>query len=48
LAGNALGVHAHEVIGAVQKYALLIIALAILAAGIFIFIQSRRAQRNPS
>ncbi len=42
LAGNALGNHAHEVIGAVQKYALLIIALAVVAAILFVFVQSRR------
>ncbi len=48
LAGNALGEHSHEVIGAVQKYALLIIALAVVAAVIFIFVRSRAAQRNPS
>lgn len=50
LAGNALGAHANEVIGAVQKYALLIIVLAVVAAGIFLFVQSRRGrvQRKPS
>lgn len=42
LAGNALGNHAHEVIGAMQKYALLIIVLAIVAAVAFVFVQSRR------
>lgn len=42
LAGNALGNHAHEVIGAVQKYALLIIVLAIVAAVAFVLVQSRR------
>lgn len=46
LAGNALGVHAHEVIGAVQKYALLIIVLAVVAAVLFVFLRTR--QRNPS
>lgn len=47
LAGNALGNHAHEVIGAVQKYAILIIALAVVAGALFVFWRSR-AQRNPS
>lgn len=42
LAGNALGEHAHEVIGAVQKYAIVIIALAVVALAIFVFLQSRR------
>ena len=45
LAGNLLGTHSHEVIGAVQKYALLIIALAVLAAILFVFVRTRRAQR---
>lgn len=44
LAGNALGAHANEVIGAVQKYALLIIVLAVVAAILFIFVRSRRAK----
>ncbi|HEY9180155.1 MAG TPA: DedA family protein [Candidatus Baltobacteraceae bacterium] len=44
LAGNALGNHAHEVIGAVQKYALLIIALAVIAAIIFVYVKTRRSQ----
>ncbi len=44
LAGNALGVHAHEVIGTVQKYAVLIIALAVIAAAIFVFVKTRRSQ----
>lgn len=48
LAGNALGAHSEAVIGAVQKYALLIIALAVLATVLFVFVRSRRAQRNPS
>lgn len=48
LAGNALGAHANEVIGAVQKYALLIIVLAVVAAILFIFVRSRSTQRNPS
>lgn len=49
LAGNALGVHAHEVIGAFQKYALLIIALVVVALAVFVFLQSRRkAYRKPS
>lgn len=42
LAGNALGEHADVVIGAVQKYALLIIALAVVAVIAFVFVQSRR------
>lgn len=45
LAGNLLGTHSHEVIAAVQKYALLIIALAVLAAILFVFVRTRRAQR---
>jgi membrane protein DedA with SNARE-associated domain len=48
LAGNALGAHADAVIGTVQKYALLIIALAVLAAILFIFVKSRGSQRSPS
>jgi membrane protein DedA with SNARE-associated domain len=48
LAGNALGAHADQVIGVVQKYALLIIVLAVVAAILFIFVRSRSAQRNPS
>ncbi|HET9096961.1 MAG TPA: DedA family protein [Candidatus Baltobacteraceae bacterium] len=50
LTGNALGTHSHEVIAAVQKYALLIIALAVVAVVIFLFVQSRRGrvQRKPS
>ena len=48
LAGNALGEHSHEVIAGVQKYALLIIALVVVAAIVFFVLRSRRAQRNPS
>lgn len=48
LAGHALGAHSHDVIAAVQKYALLIIALVVLAAVLFFVLRSRRAQRNPS
>jgi membrane protein DedA with SNARE-associated domain len=44
LAGYALGAHADEVIGAVQKYALLIIVLAVVAAGLFVFLKTRRSQ----
>jgi membrane protein DedA with SNARE-associated domain len=44
LAGNLLGTHSHEVIGAVQKYALLIIALAVLAAVLFVFLKTRRSR----
>lgn len=47
LAGNALGAHADAVIATVQKYALLIIALAVIAAVIFIFVKSRRSQSEP-
>lgn len=47
-AGFALGTHADEVIGAVRKYALLILGLGIVALVLFLFVQSRRAQRNPS
>lgn len=42
LAGNALGVHSHEVIAGVQKYALLIIVLVVVAVAIFAFMQNRR------
>lgn len=48
LAGNALGAHADEVIAGVRKYALLILGLGIVALVAFLFIQSRRTQRNPS
>lgn len=44
--GNALGVHAHEVIGAIRKYAALIIVLAIAAAALLVFAQSRRSSRQ--
>ncbi len=44
LAGNALGAHAHEVIGAVQKYALLIIALVVILGVIFVVVRSRRSE----
>lgn len=44
LAGNLLGTHSHEVIGAVQKYALLIIVLAVLAAVLFVFVKTRRSR----
>lgn len=44
LAGNQLGEHSHEVIAAVQKYALLIIALAVIAAIIFLFVRTRRSR----
>lgn len=47
-AGFALGTHADEVIGAVRKYALLILGLGIVALALFLFVQSRRTQRNPS
>lgn len=47
-AGYALGSHAHEVIGVVQKYALLIIALAVIATAIFFFVRSRRSQSQAS
>lgn len=42
LAGNALGEHSQAVIAAVQKYALLIIVLAVAAAVLFLFVQNRR------
>jgi len=48
LAGNMLGTHSHEVIAAVQKYALLIIALAVLAALLFVFLKARRAPSRSS
>lgn len=48
LAGNVLGEHSHAVIAAAQKYALLIIALAVVAAAIVVFVRSRRTQRNAS
>lgn len=48
LAGNALGAHADEVISGVRKYALLILGVGIVALVAFLFIQSRRTQRNPS
>lgn len=50
LAGNALGGHSDAVIAAVQKYALLIIALAVVAAAIVVFVRTRRGrfQRKPS
>lgn len=48
LAGNVLGEHSHEAIAAVQKYALLIIALAVVAAVVFFLLRNRRAERNPS
>lgn len=48
LAGNALGAHADEVIAGVRKYALLILGAGIVALVAFLFIQSRRTQRNPS
>ncbi|HET6894033.1 MAG TPA: DedA family protein [Candidatus Baltobacteraceae bacterium] len=44
LAGNLLGTHSHEVIGAVQKYALLMIALAVLAVVLFVFVKTRRSR----
>jgi membrane protein DedA with SNARE-associated domain len=44
LAGNALGAHADEVIAGVQKYALLIIALVVVAAILFVFVRTRRSQ----
>ena len=44
LAGNALGEHSHEVIAGVQKYALLIIALVVVAAVVFFVLRSRRAK----
>lgn len=47
LAGNALGNHAHEVIGAVQKYAVLIIVLGVIAGVAFLLVRAR-AQRKPS
>jgi membrane protein DedA with SNARE-associated domain len=48
LAGHALGAHADEVIAGVRKYALLILGVGIVALVAFLFIQSRRTQRNPS
>lgn len=50
LAGNALGAHADAVIATVQKYAVLIVVLAVLAVALFVFLRTRRAQsqRNPS
>ncbi len=44
LAGNALGSHSQAVIAAVQKYALLIIVIAVLAAIVFVFVKTRRSQ----
>jgi membrane protein DedA with SNARE-associated domain len=44
LAGNALGAHAHAVIATVQKYALLIIALAVVALVVFVYFRTRRSQ----
>jgi membrane protein DedA with SNARE-associated domain len=44
LAGHALGAHANEVIGAVQKYALLIVAVVVVAAVVFVFLRTRRSQ----
>lgn len=45
LLGNALGTHSHEVIDTVRKYAVLIVALAVVAGVAFMFLQSRRARR---
>lgn len=44
LLGNALGVHSHEVIGAVQKYALVIIAVIVVAVAVFAVLKTRRSQ----
>jgi membrane protein DedA with SNARE-associated domain len=44
LAGNALGLHAHDVISSVQKYAVLIIALVIVTAAVFVFLKTRTSQ----
>jgi membrane protein DedA with SNARE-associated domain len=48
LAGNALGAHAHAVIATVQKYALLIVVLAVVAAAIVVFVRTRRSQSQAS
>jgi membrane protein DedA with SNARE-associated domain len=44
LAGHALGAHAHEVIDGIRKYALVIIGVAVVALGAYLFIQSRRTK----
>lgn len=44
LAGNALGAHADAVIAVVQKYALLIIVIAVVAAVLFVLVKTRRSQ----
>lgn len=48
LLGNAFGAHASVIVDTVRRYALLILGLGIVALVIFLFIQSRRTQRNPS
>lgn len=47
-AGNALDVHSQQVVAGAQKYALLIIALVVIAAVAFTVVRSKRAQRSPS
>ena len=45
LAGNALGVHSHEVIDAARKYVILLAALAVAALVLVLFVQNRRAKK---
>ena len=47
LLGHALGVHAHEVIATVRRFGYLIIALAVVAAALFVALQAPR-YRKPS
>jgi len=43
-AGNALGTHSHEVLDGVRKYALVIVAVAVVAFAAYFFIQGRRSK----
>ena len=42
LLGNGLGAHAHEVVDAIRRYALVVLALAVIALAAFLFVQRRR------
>lgn len=48
LLGHTFGAHANEIVGTVKRYAFLILGIGIVALAAFLFIQSRKTQRNPS
>jgi membrane protein DedA with SNARE-associated domain len=48
LLGHSFGAHATQIVETVKKYALLILGLGIVALVVFLFLQSRKTQRNPS